>query len=66
MNRFFINEVADSRNTIIDLEDIKHISKVLRLDIGDEIEIVDEKNQEYIMKIAEIEKSVIHLENIKK
>ena len=66
MNRFFINEVADSRNTIIDLEDIKHISKVLRLDIGDEIEIVDEKNKEYIMKIVEIEKSVIHLENIKK
>ena len=50
MNRFFINEVADSRNTIIDLEDIKHISKVLRLDIGDEIEIVDEKNKEYIIK----------------
>lgn len=66
MNRFFINELADSRNTIIDLEDIKHISKVLRLDIGDEIEIVDEKNKEYIMKIVEIEKSVIHLENIKK
>lgn len=66
MNRFFIDEIADSTNYIKDQEDIKHISKVLRLQKDDEIEIVDSENQEYIMKIQDIQKNEIKLVNIQK
>lgn len=66
MNRFFIDEIADSTNYIKDQEDIKHISKVLRLQKDDEIEIVDSENQEYIMKIQDIQKNKIKLVNIQK
>ena len=48
MNRFFIDELAGDTNSITDKEDIKHISKVLRLDIDDEVEIVDGAKKEYI------------------
>jgi len=48
MNRFFIDEIAGNINKITDKEDIKHILKVLRLDIGDEVEIVDSTKKEYI------------------
>ena len=66
MNRFFIDEIADSTNYIKDQEDINHISKVLRLQKDDEIEIVDLKNEEYIMKIEYIQKNDIKLLNIQK
>lgn len=66
MNRFFIDEIADSTNHIKDQEDIKHISKVLRLQKDDEVEIVDLKNEEYIMKIEDIQKNEIKLANIQK
>ncbi|EFM38883.1 RNA methyltransferase, RsmE family [[Eubacterium] yurii subsp. margaretiae ATCC 43715] len=64
MNRFFIDEVAGKTNNIIDKEDIKHISKVLRLDIDDEVEIVDREKKEYIMKIVDIKNDNICLEKV--
>lgn len=65
MNRFFIDEVAGETNNITDKEDIKHISKVLRLDIDDEVEIVDKDKKEYIMKIVDIKNDNICLEKVK-
>ena len=62
MNRFFIDEIAGNINKITDKEDIKHILKVLRLDIGDEVEIVDSTKKEYIMKIVDISSNNISLE----
>ena len=65
MNRFFIDELAGDTNSITDKEDIKHISKVLRLDIDDEVEIVDGAKKEYIMKIVYIKNDNICLEKVK-
>lgn len=62
MNRFFIDEIAGNINKITDKEDIKHISKVLRLNIDDEVEIVDNAKREYIMKIVDISSDNISLE----
>lgn len=64
MNRFFIDEVIGETNNITDKEDIKHISKVLRLDIDDEVEIVDREKKEYIMRIVEIKNDNICLEKV--
>ena len=64
MNRFFIDELAGETNNITDKEDIKHISKVLRLDIDDEVEIVDSAKKEYIMKIVDIKNDNICLEKV--
>jgi len=64
MNRFFIDEVIGETNNITDKEDIKHISKVLRLDINDEVEIVDREKKEYIMKIVDIKNDNICLEKV--
>ena len=65
MNRFFIDELAGDTNSITDKEDIKHISKVLRLDIDDEVEIVDGAKKEYIMKIVYVKNDNICLEKVK-
>ncbi len=63
MNRFFVdrNNVSfDERNIVInDSEDIKHITKVLRLSIGEELEICDGQNKEYIVEIINIGKDKI-------
>lgn len=64
MNRFFIDELAGDTNSITDKEDIKHISKVLRLDIDDEVEIVDGAKKEYIMKIVYVKNDNICLEKV--
>ena len=43
MNRFFVSAVNVNEKTITidNKSDIKHISKVLRLKVGDEIEVSD-------------------------
>lgn len=61
MNRFFVNQDAVGENTIriTNPDDIKHLTKVLRLKIGDEIEISDGKEYEYIGKIASIDSEAV-------
>lgn len=61
MNRFFVNEDA-VKEDIIEItlqEDIKHISKVLRLKEGDKIDVSDSNCFEYITEILSITPTLI-------
>ncbi len=68
MNRFFVNknQVQDHQINIIDNEDIKHISKVLRLRINDLVEISDGQKNEYICKVASISNDEVLLEIVER
>ncbi len=61
MSKFFVHprNVKNSTINITDPDDRKHIVKVLRLDIGDEISISDTVQFEYNAEIIEIEKDYI-------
>lgn len=56
MNRFFVRETAVKAGNIqiTDKEDIKHICKVLRLGIGDKLEVSDSNAFEYLTEIVDI------------
>lgn len=60
MPRFFVcpNKISKPR-IVIDTEDVTHISKVLRLIIGDEIEICDGQGTDYLAKIEDINSQCI-------
>ena len=69
MDRFFVekNNINLENNTcIIEGEDVKHISKVLRCKIGEELEVCDNDNNEYICEITDIEKSIVTLDILEK
>ena len=64
MDRFFVekkNINLDNNICIIEGEDVKHISKVLRCKIGEEIEVCDKDNTEYICEITNISKDIVEL-----
>lgn len=64
MDRFFVgknNINLENKTCIIEGEDVKHISKVLRGRIGEELEICDNDNNEYICEITNIDKSQVEL-----
>lgn len=67
MHRFFVNidNIYDKTIEIIG-EDVKHIKNVLRLDIGDIIEVCDNGEYEYTTKIISIEKNKVQCEIIDK
>lgn len=65
MDRFFVakkNINLESKTCIIEGEDVKHISKVLRCRIGEELEVCDNDNNEYICEITNIDKSEVKLD----
>ncbi|GAB1476553.1 16S rRNA (uracil(1498)-N(3))-methyltransferase [Bacillota bacterium] len=68
MNRFFVDKdaVQGDNITLTDKDDIKHISKVLRLDRGGRLEVSDSEEFEYEAEISSIEPSTISLKVIKK
>lgn len=69
MDRFFVekNNINLENNTcIIEGEDVKHISKVLRCKIGEELEVCDNDNNEYICEITDIDKSAVTLDILEK
>ncbi len=69
MDRFFVekNNINLENNTcIIEGEDVKHISKVLRCKIGEELEVCDNDNNEYICEITDIDKSTVTLDILEK
>lgn len=69
MDRFFVekNNINLENNTcIIEGEDVKHISKVLRCKIGEELEVCDNDNNEYICEITDIDKNAITLDILEK
>ena len=69
MDRFFVekkNINLENNTCIIEGEDVKHISKVLRCKIGEEIEVCDKDNTEYICEITNINKDKVQLNIIDK
>lgn len=65
MDRFFVekkNVNLENNTCIIEGEDVKHISKVLRCRVGEELEICDNDNNEYICEITNIDKSQVELD----
>ncbi|WP_368346758.1 16S rRNA (uracil(1498)-N(3))-methyltransferase [Peptostreptococcus anaerobius] len=64
MDRFFVdreNIDTQARNLVILGDDVKHISKVLRYSVGDELEVCDGQNKEYICRINSMDKTEIGL-----
>lgn len=62
MNRFFVkkDDIAGSSALIIG-EDVKHISKVLRMAPGDKVMLCDGEGYQYLAKISEITKEEVRL-----
>lgn len=60
MNRFFVDPAQVGDNTImIDGDDVKHITKVLRLKAGDKIEVSDTLEWEYLCEIVSVSPDVV-------
>lgn len=69
MDRFFVDKKninVENNTCIIEGEDVKHISKVLRCRIGEELEVCDNDNNEYICEITDIDKSQVNLNIVEK
>ncbi len=69
MDRFFVekkNVNLENNTCLIEGEDVKHISKVLRCRIGENLEICDNDNNEYICEITNIDKSQVELNILEK
>ena len=69
MDRFFVdnkNINLENNTCIIEGEDVKHISKVLRCRIGEELEVCDNNNNEYICEITNIDKNQVELNILEK
>ncbi|WP_432664584.1 16S rRNA (uracil(1498)-N(3))-methyltransferase [Wukongibacter baidiensis] len=70
MNRFFVNSeniLEDEQKIVIDeIEDIKHITKVLRLSVGDEIEICNKAKVDYKAAISSLNKNEVVCEILEK
>ena len=67
MPKFFVKNNQIENNIVKILgEDVKHISKVLRCKIGEELEICDNDNNEYICEITDIDKSFVSLNILEK
>lgn len=64
MRKFFVNvsNIGASNIVIDDVSDVKHISKVLRLKIGDNVVISDGDSWEYMCKISEITADAVILD----
>ncbi len=63
MNRFFVSrENIKEKEAVIDnKEDVKHISKVLRLQEGESVILSDGEGYEYICLITDIDKSTVYV-----
>jgi 16S rRNA (uracil1498-N3)-methyltransferase len=67
MHKFFVDKdnIAGSKAFITD-EDVKHLYKVLRLDVGDKISINDCHGSEYLGEISEINKKQVAVDLLEK
>ena len=54
MDRFYVDHPFKEHAFLDDIEEIKHITKVLRFSVGDYVEIFDSVQGEYIAKISAI------------
>lgn len=61
MDRFFADKIQGDLAFIDSEEEIKHISRTLRMQEGDVVEIFDGKGKEYIARLDQIDKKSIQL-----
>lgn len=61
MDRFFIDFRVENKALITDKDEIKHISKVLRLRENDKVEVFSDEEREFIAEIISISKDEIEL-----
>ncbi len=69
MDRFFIEKTnidLEKKSCFIEGEDVKHIARVLRYDVGDVLEVCDGNNNEYKCAIKEMNKKAIFLDILEK
>lgn len=69
MDRFFVDKSnidLENGTCIIEGEDVKHISKVLRCKVGEKLEICDKDNSEYVCEITDINKNQVDLNILQK
>ena len=68
MSRFFVEagQIGQSTIEITDENDVKHLTKSLRLKIGDNLEVSDGNKWEYICSIKSIDKEAVVLEILDK
>ena len=66
MDRFFLDDNSIDIGCISNQEEIKHISKVLRLKQGDKIEIVDKAKMEYICELKNVSSGSIEYDVLSK
>ena len=69
MDRFFVDKSnidLENGTCIIEGEDVKHISKVLRCKVGEKLEICDKDNSEYVYEITDISKNQVDLNILEK
>lgn len=67
MPRFFVpKEKIDDKRIVIDSEDVAHITRVLRLGIGDKLTVCDGRGYDYNAEISEISKKEIICEILEK
>ncbi|MBU3090719.1 16S rRNA (uracil(1498)-N(3))-methyltransferase [Clostridium sp. CM028] len=62
MHKFFVSKDSiDGNNAVIDGEDVKHIYKVLRLQIGDKVSVNNCEGKEYVGEITFIDKKAVNI-----
>ena len=63
MHRFFANK-SNFLNNLVVLQgsDVSHIRTVLRLTVGDEIEVLDGEGSLYLVRLAELKNKLIKCE----
>lgn len=62
MDRFFADSCVEDRAYITDADEIKHITKVMRLRAGDRVELIASDQKEFVGQISEISKDEIILD----
>ncbi|MBU3073021.1 16S rRNA (uracil(1498)-N(3))-methyltransferase [Clostridium estertheticum] len=66
MHKFFVPKSSiDANKAIIEGEDVKHIYKVLRLQVGEKVSINNSCGKEYIGEITYIDKKVVNINILK-
>lgn len=59
MHRFFIDySITSDQINIDDKNDVNHIKRALRVQVGEKLEICDASNEEYIVEVLSLEESV--------